>query len=131
MPTTSDRSDEISIFIELSPDDGELDSFLRSHGLNARKSHGVFNAVPEIIQHALEHPAPYVWVTASAPVLIAALRAYAQTHKRRLLVRKSKAGITVDATNYTPKELKELEVFDVFEFEPTSNKTKEIKPHDT
>lgn len=77
MPTTPNQPDEVSIFIELSPDDGDLDSFLRSQGVTANKSHGVFNAMPEIIQQALEHPARYVIATGGASVLIAALRAYA------------------------------------------------------
>jgi hypothetical protein len=127
MPTTANHPDEVSVFIELSPDDGDLDSFLRSEGVAANKTHGVFNAIPQIVQQALEHPARYVYTTGAASVLMAALRAYAQTHQRRLVVRKSKSGVTVEASNFTPKELKELEIFDIFEFEIKADAVKKPK----
>ena len=125
MPSDSEYSDEITVFIELSPGDSDLDAFLRDHGMKARKHHGFFNALPEVIQRAMEHPERYVMVTAAAGVLIAALRAYAQTHMRRLIVRKMKTGTTVDATNYTPDELKQLEVLDLLQFDDPKAKKPE------
>lgn len=44
-----------------------------------------------------------------------------------MVVRRSKAGVTVEASNFTPKELKKLEVFDIFEFEPKADASKKPK----
>ncbi len=114
------QTEEISVCIRLSPDDGELLHFLRSHGVKANPDYGVFNSGidQETLKKILEHPAPFILAWATVEVMRGAFRAYVETHKRRIFVRKTKTGVTVDATNYPPDQLKKLSVVDLIEFEP-------------
>jgi hypothetical protein len=128
MSTTSPakNSDEIQTTISVSSEDSELYSFLSSHGIRPVRNWGIFNGPPPSgdIQEMLKHPAPYLLITASASVLIAALRAYAKTHNRRIIIRKTKAGITVDATNFSPEELKDVGVLDLIKLEAIKEQNK-------
>lgn len=84
-----------------------MDSFLAERGIHAIRSHGLFNSAGDIVMTLAEHPAPYIFVTASAIVIRAALRAFAETHKKRIVIRDER-GNRIDATNYSVEELKKL-----------------------
>lgn len=114
---TEGKPEEFDVIIQVSRHDADLNSFLSSAGVRARPHYGVFNGPMGDVQEMLKHPAPYVWATASASALIAAFQAYAKTRQRRITIRKMKTGVSIDATNFSPKELKDLGVLDLVEFE--------------
>jgi hypothetical protein len=95
-PSSPKQSEELSVYIRLSQDDGELLQFLRTRGVKASPNYGVFNSAvgPEDLKKMLEHPAPYIIAYALANLIKEAFRAYAETHKRRIVVRKTKTGVT-------------------------------------
>jgi hypothetical protein len=97
-------------------DDSDLMDFLRQHGVHVRPHYGVHNGPLPDMTEALKHPAPYIWATATASVLIAAIKAYSDTKKKRLIVSRLKTGVKVDATNYSVEELKDLGVLDIAKF---------------
>ncbi|MEY2410652.1 MAG: hypothetical protein QOF48_3322 [Verrucomicrobiota bacterium] len=108
--------DEIDLIIDVrGGDDSDLRAFLSERGVRARPYHGIFNG--PIPAEILNHPAPYVWATATGIVLRAAIRAYADCKKQRLTVHRSKTGVKVDATNYSVDELKDLDSLDICKFE--------------
>ncbi len=91
-----------------------MDSLLSSRGISARRSHGIFNSFGDIAKTLAEHPEPYIMVTASAFAIRAAFRAYADTHKKRIIVRDER-GNEIDATNYSVDDLKKLNPMSAFE----------------
>jgi hypothetical protein len=93
---------------------------LTQHGVRARPHYGVFNGPMPDISEALQHLAPYVWATASATLLRTAIKAYADSKKKRLIISRLKTGIKVDATNYSAEELKDMGVLDIGKFEKDS-----------
>ena len=116
---------QVDLVIRVSRDDSDLASFLSSHGVKTRPDYGVFNGPTPDWQEMLKHPAPYIWVTAGASVVITALRAYAKTHHRRIIIRKTKTGMTIDATNFSPEDLRDIGVVDLIELESTKKQKKD------
>lgn len=109
-------SKDFSVFISrISPDD-DLAIFLKSKGIKARNQHPPMNASHEILESLKDLPPMYVFAVSQVPVLIAALKAYAVTNKKRLIIRKLDNGAELDLTNYSVKEIKELGIMDVFSF---------------
>lgn len=98
-------------------------SLLTQHGVRARPDYGVFNGPMPDVGEVLRHPAPYIWATASATVLRTAIKAYAESKKKRFIISRLKTGTKVDATNYSVQELKDLGVLDVGKFEKDSHDT--------
>ena len=119
-----DTSDDISVFIRVSPEEFDLlFSFLRSNGIKARKHWGIQNSMnlpkPEDIEKLMKSPAPYLLVCCAAQIIVAALKAYGETHKKSLkIIKSAKGGIKVEATNITPEELKQLDAFELLQFDP-------------
>jgi hypothetical protein len=113
---------DVDLIIDVSDrDDPELGDFLASQGIRARPHYGVFAGPPpsgSSLPEMLKHPAPYIWATAAGHVLISALRAYLQTKQKRLIIHRLKTGVKVDATNWTPDELKEIGFLDIVKLEP-------------
>lgn len=72
-----------------------------------------------------ERPEPYVFITASALAIRAAFRAYADTHKKRIIVRDER-GNEIDATNYTVEDLKKLNPINAFEVADDNNSMGDI-----
>jgi hypothetical protein len=100
-------------------EDLDLEAFLSQHGVRARPHFGVRNGQMPDMSEVLKHPAQYVWATATATVLRAAIKAYADSKKKRLIISRLKTGTKVDATNYSVDELNKLELgfLDVGRFE--------------
>ena len=105
--------DEMSVFIRKSPDDDDLAEFLSAREIRASDAHGPINGP---LEEMLSHPAPYVFATATASALAAAFHAYAKHRKRQLVIRQTKKGTTLEIHNYTPEEIKQMDVLDVLEF---------------
>jgi hypothetical protein len=113
MSSSDTDSDDVSFFIRASRETG-IDSFLSERGIRARRTHGPRNSIGDIAKTLAEHPEPYVFVTASALAVRAAFRAYADTHKKRIIVRDER-GNEVDATNYSVEDLKKLNPINAFQ----------------
>jgi hypothetical protein len=118
---------EIDLHIDIRwGDDWELKDFLIGQGVRCRPDYGVFNGPmpdPSQIGEMLKRPAPYLIVTAAGHLLISALSAYAKVKKKRIVIQRLKSGaLKVDATNWTPKDLKELGVMDYLRFDPADKK---------
>ncbi len=118
---SGDQSEEISLFIIVNRSEcNDFKAFLESRGVKAAKSFGVYNSVqhapdPETLRILAEHGTPYLFVYAFARVLVDGLNALAKFYKKRLkMVKNSKGGIEIDATNFTVSQLKDLKknVFD-------------------
>jgi len=122
----SDITSEIDLHIDLAwDDDWELKDFLSAQGIRCRPDWGVFNGPmpdPSQIGDLLKRPAPYLIVTAAGHLLITALRSYAVAKKKRIVIQRLKSGLKVDATNWTPEELKDLGVLDYVRFDPADKK---------
>ena len=113
MSSSIKDSDEVSFFVRASLETG-IDSFLSSRGIHARRTHGPRNSIGDIAKTLAERPEPYILVTACAFAIRAAFRAYADTHKKRIIVRDER-GNEVDATNYSVDDLKKLNPLNAFE----------------
>lgn len=113
MSSSSTASDDVSFFIRASPDTG-IDSFLSNRGIHARRTHAPQNGIGDIAKALAERPGPYVLVTASALAIREAFRAYADTHKKRIIVRDAR-GNEIDATNYSVEDLEKLNPINAFE----------------
>lgn len=99
----------------LSADD-DIAEFLQSQGIQAKNQHGPVNAAGDIAEWMAKVPPMYVYATAGAPILIAALKAYAATKQKRLIIRRLGKGTEIDLTNYTVDEIKDLGAMDLFDF---------------
>jgi len=109
---------EIDLVIDVQGgEDSDFMAILSQHGVRARPHCGVFNGPMPDVTEMLKHPAPYVWATATAAVLRTAIKAYADSKKKRFIITRLKTGIKVDATNYSVDELKEMGVLDIGKFE--------------
>ena len=113
MSSSATESDEVSFFIRASSEMG-IDSFLSERGIHARRTYAPRDSIGDIAKILAERPEPYVLVTASALAIRAAFRAYAETHKKRIIVRDER-GNEVDATNYSVEDLKKLNPVNAFE----------------
>lgn len=115
IPSTDQTKWEYFAISRLSPDD-DIASYLCSHGIQARNQHGPINAAIDITEWMAKVPSMYVYAMAAAPVLIAALKAYAATKQKRLIIRRLGKGIEIDLNNYTVDEIKDLSALDLFDF---------------
>ena len=113
MSSSATESDDVSFFIRASPETG-IDSFFSERGIHGRRTHGPRNSIGDIAKTLAERPEAYLFVTASALAIRAAFRAYADTHKKRIIVRDGR-GNEVDATNYSVEDLKKLNSINAFE----------------
>ncbi|SRR6266498_217147 len=113
MPSPTEPSDEVTVFVRVSREAG-MDAFLSSRGIDACRSHGIFNSLGDLAKNLAETPEPYLMITASALAIKAAFRAYSDTHKKRIIIRDER-GNEVDATNYSVDDLKTLNPMSVFE----------------
>jgi hypothetical protein len=121
---TTTTAEEIDVIIRIARDDSDLVSFLSSHGVKTKPHYGIFNGPMPDMQEMLKHPAPYVWATAAASVVITALRAYVKIRHKRIIIQKLKTGVTIDATNFSPAELKEIGVVDLIELQAAKEQDK-------
>src|SRR6185436_15387195 len=109
---------EIDLVIDIRDgEDADLMGFLSQQGVRARPHYGVFNGPMPDVSEMLRHPAPYIWATASVAVLKTAIKAYADSKKKRFIISRLKTGVKVDATNYSVDELKDMGVLDLGKFE--------------
>jgi hypothetical protein len=97
--------------------DDDLVSYLGSKGIPASNQHPPMMADPSLLEKLKDLPPMYVFASAAVPVLVSALRAYAITHKKKLILKQGASGTEIDLTNYSVDEIKELSVLDVFDFE--------------
>ena len=74
-------------------------------------------AGPSVLEKLKDIPPMYVLATATVPAIVAALRTYADTHKKRLILKQTTKGKELDLTNYSVEEIKELEIMDIFSLE--------------
>jgi hypothetical protein len=111
--------------------DPELSTFLAAQGIRSRPHYGINNgSTPDgsASREIFAHAAPYVLITATAQILIAAVKAYAQSKQKRIIVQRLKTGTKIDATNWTAEELRELGIFDVIKLESSDSKKTDTKP---
>jgi hypothetical protein len=132
-PRSDDQSEEISLFIKVNRDEcNEFKTFLEAHGIKAAKHFGIFNSLHapdmETINKLAEKGTPYLLIYAIGHVLVNGLNALAKFYKKRLkMVKSSKGGIEIDATNFTVAQLKDLKknVFDTMSItDPVRRATK-------
>ena len=115
---------EIDLVIDIrGGEDSDLMEFLSQHGVRAKPHYGVFNGPLPDVSEMLKYPVPYIWATASVMVLKEAIKAYADSKKKRFIISRLKTGIKVDATNYSVDELKDLGVLDIGKFEKDGHDT--------
>ncbi|HEX4265664.1 MAG TPA: hypothetical protein VH597_15115 [Verrucomicrobiae bacterium] len=114
---------EVDLVIDVRDgDDSDLMDFLKTQGVRVRPHYGIYNGPMPDMSEMLKHPAPYVWATATATVLTAAINAYARSRNRKLVISRLKTGTKIEATNYTAEEIKDLGVLDIGRFEPSDTK---------
>lgn len=118
------ESKDTNVFVRVPRADcNALHDFLNAHGVRAVKSFGIMNSAgpmpdPQKLAELAKDGTPYLMVYAAAKVLVAAFKAYAETHKKKFtIVKNSKGGIKISAENITPKELEEVGAFDLIEFD--------------
>ncbi len=107
---------EYSVFIGRISSNDDLALYLKSKGISASNRHPPMAADLSVLEKLKDLPPMYVFASATVPVLVSALNAYAVTHKKKLILKQTAQGTELDLTNYSVDEIKELGVLDIFEF---------------
>ena len=106
-------------------EDSDLRTVLSTHGVLTKPQYVVQTGQQDVVfegpmpgAREILHQSPsYIMATASAEVLNTALKAYADSKKKRLMICYFKSGIKVDATNNVADKLKEITFIDIAKFE--------------